>query len=347
MDYLLSASSRREAERRWEALHQNLFSWVIDRVVWEEMQCDLPPSLDAVDQEAEVAQDLALLVRGRVAVRLLTLWEEHHDPQQAAEAGNITHIRAYIMAAARNACVDYLRQEYPGRHALNNSLRLAFETRADLSLWQVYLSEGQEEWQCGLTNAQGHAVVPLRSSEGLRATLAGELAGLGRGEALSRLFAVVGGPLRFTELLGFLAELWDVEAAHRRAMREGAEFRVQKVYHEGLQPEEVADRIGTYQSIWAMVRRLAPAQAAVLLLKAPASGDVNELLEMVRLGTMDWLNIASVTGLPVKRLREVAPNVPLEDQEIAALIEVAPEDVPRIRQDAHRRLARWRDRKKK
>ena len=345
--YLLAAPDRREAEQREEQLYRSLFRKVIHRVVWEEMQCDLPTTLEAQDQENYAFEDLTLLVRGRIAVRLLSLWEARHALDGKGVTGTIAHLRAYIMAAARYACVDFFRQEYPGRHALNNSLRVAFDVRADLALWQAELSEGQEEWRCGRPEWEEQSTIPLRLSTSQRMLLTTELEGLDQAEALSHIFEVVKGPLRFTELLGFLAEFWDVEATHRREMRESAEFRVPKGLQEGLQPEGVAERIGTYQNIWALVRRLAPAQVAVLLLKAPASGAGNELLEMVRLDIMDWWDLASVMGLPAERLHQIAPNVPLEDREIAALIGVTREEVPRIRQDAHRRLARWRERLKK
>ncbi len=64
----------------------------------------------------------------------------------------------------------------------------------------------------------------------------------------------------------------------------------------------------------------------------------------MRFDITTWPTLARTMGLETSRLREVAANAPLEDAEIADLLGLAPEDIPRIRQDARRRLKRREER---
>ncbi len=342
--HLLAAPTRKEAEREFDRLHRDILGTVIDRVLSEETGRDMPTSHDELNDEADIFEDLSILVRGRIAIRLLGLWDAYRQGK-IDRNGSIGNLHGYVVAAARNACVDYIRQEHPGRHALDNSLRATLAKRTDVSLWKVVYPEGHVEWWCGWTvwRDDGTAPASIDNSTALTTSLKRELEGVSHKAALARVFEVVGHPLRFNELLGFLSQYWDVERRYQQQSEEMVPFRVPKQYQR-LQPDQVVELIGTLQSIWGQVRRLAPNQAAVLLLKATPLEYGDFLEVMVDLNIADWPVLARTVGLSVERIRLLSPDVPLDDGTIADLIGVTVEDVPRIRQDARRRLKRQNDR---
>jgi hypothetical protein len=348
----LTTNTRREAERRFDWLHAQFLSDTITRVLTEELRRGAFTRPEEVYEAQETFGEISLLVRGKIFARLIALWEDRQKPDWSSRSFRdpIGSFHAYVVAVVQNACVDYLRRKYPGRHALDNALRAALDVRPDLALWRVPLNTDTrpdiQEWRCGRPEWRDGGRFPalLLSGDPLARHLSSELGGLDRAAALARVFEVTQAPLRFTQLLDFLADLWDVEAVHRNALHERADFHVPKPYLRGIQPEEVVDLMGMLQSLWGRVRRLSTPQAAVLLLKVPEHESGSFLDAMVHLEIAGWQDIAGITGLSVTLLQRIAESVPLTDHEIADVLDVAPEDVPRIRQDARRRLSRQQDR---
>ena len=334
----LAARSRREAEQELERLYREFFSVAVNRVLAEELRRGVPADKEELDETRDSFNDISLMVRAGITRRLLTLWEQP-PPKEG-----ISHLHAYVVSAARNACVDYLRRKYPGRHALDNALRAAFDNRPALALWRTPRDGGVQEWRCGKPEWQDKAPVGLRFDEPLQGRVAAAIRDLSRADALPRIFEVTQAPLRFVELLSFLGDLWDVEEPHRTAEREYVPFRVPKPYQSGFQPEEIVTLIGTLQTLWRQICTLSPLQAATLLLKFPEFEAGSYLNALVRFDITTWPALARTMGLETSRLREVAANAPLEDTEIAELLGLAPEDIPRIRQDARRRLKRREER---
>lgn len=338
MRRFLAAPDRRAAERELERLHREFFSVVANQVLTDELRRGVPADRSELEETQDTFNDVSLMIRASIARRLLTLWE------QPSPKEGIRHLRAYVVAVARNACVDYLRRKYPGRHALDNSLRIALGNRPTLALWRTDIDSDLKEWRCGKPEWQEQNPAMLRLDERLQGRIAAAIRDLGRRDALPRIFEITQAPVRFVELLSFLSEIWDVEAPYRTAEREYVPFRVPKPYQSGFQPEEIVTLIGTLQTLWRQLRALSPPQAATLLLKFPEFEAGSYLNALIRFQVTTWPALARTMGLETSRLREVAPHVPLEDTEIAELLGLTPEDIPRIRQDARRRLKRREER---
>lgn len=343
---LLASKDRKEAEREFDQLHRDFLGTIIDRVLTEETGRDMPDTQEKLNEETDIFDDLFVLVRGKIAIRLLNLWEEHS--QHATEPKNVIgNLRGYVMSTARNACVDYLRQEYPGRHALDNSLRATLSKSHEFAMWKVVYPEGYIDWQCGRTIWLQEGTIPapisLRENNYLLTTIRQEIEGLTPKDILHRIFEIAGHPIHYNELLELLIEFWDVERKYRQQVEGMVPFRIPKHYQR-LQPDEVVEIMGTLHSMWGQVRRLAPNQAAVLLLKATPLDTGAFLDVMVDLDIVDWSILAKTLGLSVERLRIISPDLPLDDDTIADIIGVSVDDVPRIRQDARRRMKRQSER---
>ena len=330
----LAAPNRRAAERELERLQREFFSVAANQVLTEELRRGVPANKGELDETQDTFNDVSLMIRAKIAQRLLTLWEQP-PPRET-----IQHLRAYVVTVARNACVDYLRRKYPGRHALDNSLRAALDNRPPFARWRTRIHGDIQEWRCGKAewHAQERPPIGLRFNDALRDRVAFAIRDLSRADAVARIFEITEAPLRFVELLFFLSDYWDVEAPYRIAERESVPFRVPKPYQTGLQPEEVISVIGTLQTLWQQIKPLSPPQAATLLLKLPAFEAGSYLNALVRFRVTTWSSLASVMDMEPAKLRQIASDVPLEDAEIAELLGLAPEDIARIRQDARRRL---------
>ena len=343
----LATPTRRDADRRFDWLHAEFLSDTVQRVLTAELRRGAFTSPEEAYEYHEIFLDLSFLVRAKIFGLLLKLWE---DRQDNAGTGRIPHDKignfyTYVVTVTKNACVDYLRRKYPGRHALDNALRVSLEVRPDLTLWRIPIDNTTQEWRCGRPDWRdaGRFPITLQPTDDIAVRLKKELADLDRSEALARVFEVTQAPLRYTQLLNFLVEYWDVEAVHRNALRERVDFRVPKPYVRGIQPEEVVDLMGRLQRIWGQIKHLTPAQAAVVLLKVPEYEEGSFLDEMVRLRVASWIDIAQITHLSVDLLLKLSMSVPLSDREIGDVLNIATEEVPRIRQDARRRLERLRN----
>ena len=343
----LATRTRRDADRRFDWLHTEFLSDTVQRVLTDELRRGAFTSQEEAYEYHEIFIDLSLLVRGKIFGLLLKLWQDRQDDASISKISNdkISNFYSYVVTVTKNVCVDYLRRKYPGRHALDNALRVSLEVRPDLALWRVPIDNVTQEWRCGRQEWQkaGRFPITLQPTEDLAVHLKKELVDLDRSAALARVFEIAQAPLRYTQLLNFLVEYWDVEAVHRNALRGHVDFRVPKPYVRGIQPEEVVDLMGRLQGIWGQIKHLTPIQAAVMLLKVPEYQEGSFLDEMVRLRVAAWDDIAQITRLPMDLLLKLSTSVPLSDHEIGDALNIPTEDVPRIRQDARRRLERLRN----
>lgn len=343
--HFLDAPEERSAERAFERLDAEFLTPLIKAALSREIFRSVPTTPEANFAELDTYHDLYLLVRGKMAVRLYALRDKRSVAGDGARIGTVARLAPYVITVARHAYVDYLRRKYPGRHALDVSLRAVLESSPVFSLWRHPLGDRRHEWRCGLLiwHQEERGTVSLLDDSALRARLRTEVAkhGTNRGTVLDPIFHLVGQPLRYTELLDFLAEQWNVEAPYLAAARESVPFRVGKPYVSDLHPE--AATVGYYgalQHVWESLRPLSTAQAAVLLLKAPPGSRGGTLAEMVRLGIATWDEIAARIGLPVADLLALSEELPLDDEEIAVRLSIPFDEVRRVRQDARRRIER-------
>lgn|GEM_PF-4153303 len=344
----LRAATSKEKERLFDRLDSEFLSPLAKAVLSQELRRGYAASSDELFAQNDAFRDLYLQIRARLAKRLNILHQRFAEADVTGffTGETIGALSAYVVTAARHACVDYLRQKYPGRHALDVALRAVLESSDALGIWKVTQDTDILEWRCGKRAWQenGRDPLTLRANPTLQRRLKSGLNGLERGEALRVVFEIAPGPLRYTELLDFLADHWNVEATYRMADLERVPFHVAKPYQSGLQPEAAAVSYGTLQVIWGQMAVLNMEQAATLLLKMPPMGEGNGLTELVRLGIATWTQIAQKAGIPEEELQALSATLPLEDEEIATRLHVAPDEVRRIRQDARRKLARHRGR---
>ena len=118
-------------------------------------------------------------------------------------------------------------------------------------------------------------------------------------------------------------------------------FRVPTPYLSDLHPERIVETIGLYQKLWRMLQLLSQKQAAIILFKLPDHDGNRTFLEaLVEFTSATWPDIADLTGLSTTVLADITAQAPLEDLALAEVLSIDVVDVPRIRQDARRKLKR-------
>ena len=263
---LLKAKSRLAAEREISHLRQEFVSPVVRGVLTYELRRSTVRSQQELTEQNEAFQDIEADVVSRINDRLWEVWENWQEGNWVGR--NIFDICGYSGAAARNACTDYLRMKYPGRHKLDTALRAALEAKeVPLVRWHVELRLDWKEWRVGLLSWRDNNLAPV-SLEGeslLRSELQSALVDKPQSEWLGIIAGILNFPVRYVELLDFLAVLGDVEAPYLRAAYQRIELELAPFHQLNLQPETEATRHGVLQQLWRGMLHLSQIQRAIVL----------------------------------------------------------------------------------
>jgi hypothetical protein len=248
----------------------------------------------------------------------------------------IASLEAYAVASARNACRAFLRARQPERTRLSNQVRYLLRHDPALAIWE----DGRGRSLAGLARWRGRdeaaaarppSALPLEQ----RASL------LPLGELARRLLLFRGGPCSVSELIAALAELRDVRDLPELPLAAGEEGE------EPLDPAE--SRPGQHRelesrqflaTLWQEVVELPRRQRVALLLNL-RDGQGADMLSLFPLtGLASPPVLARVLELEPGELEALWPRLPLEDRDIADLLEATQRQVINLRKSARERLAR-------
>ncbi len=250
----------------------------------------------------------------------------------------IESLEAYTVATARNACRAFLRARRPEHTRLGNQVRYLLGHDDGLATWEgrggVALA-GLATWRARDRAAPAAAAAPSLERAADQMAL---------GELLRRLLLHRGGPWPVVELVAALAALRGVRdrppvalAPEPAGEEESAPFELA----EGRpgQDRELEDR-QFLALVWAQVRDLPRRQRVALLLnlRDAGGGDMLSLFPATDLARPR--EIARLLELPLEELEALWERLPLEDREIADLLDATPRQVINLRKSARERLAR-------
>ncbi len=319
----VDSRSEADADDRLGALLEEVARPVVARVVRAQL-AGVPES----DRE-----DVAAGALLRLTERLRAL--------RAGEATEtIESLRAYAIVTAQNGCRAFLRARQPERTRLGNQVRYLLGHDPALARWPG--ADGA--WLAGLAGWRGRAAErPRPDLDGL--PLERAAAELELGELIRRLLLLRGGPWPVLDLVAALAELRGVRDQPLVSLTEPAADEDEAA--PGQEPVETrpgplreAEDRQFLSRIWAEVRDLPRRQRVALLLnlRDAGGGDMLSLLPVTGLASAG--EVARVLDLPAAELAELWPRLPLEDREIAALLQATPRQVINLRKSARERLAR-------
>lgn len=277
-------------------------------------------------------------IRGDVVAHLLArLRKLKDDPREEA----IKDLRGYVAVMATHACHRYLRQKHPQRHILKEKLRYLLLRQNGLALWKDEEGEmvaGFAAWQAGKTEAAADRLeaITLSPSACVPGELSGRDAATRRPAALlAAIFDYAGGPLALDALVNVVSKLWGIEdreetdeeaLAQARDPRPGAGFEL-----------EARERL---RLLWDEIKQLPLRQRSALLLNLREEHGRSCLTLLPLMGVATMRQIAEALEMTAPQLAELWQQLPIDDANIAARLQLTRQQVINLRKSARMRLAR-------
>jgi hypothetical protein len=334
---LLRADSKSVAQHQIDRLREEYISPVVRGVLSYELRRSIARTEAELIEQNEAFRDIEADVLARLNEKLWQIWDNR--AVEGAEE-QVLDICGYSGASARNACTDYLRKKYPGRHSLDKALHSGLDGgKMELILWQVEVRVDFKIWYIGHPEwkKSGLSAVSLEGDILLQSRLRRALEGKELSDLLLTVAQVIEAPLPYVELLNLLAEMRDVEKPYREARKQHVLMQVAPLHNRNLQPETEATRYAVIEELWQAVLHLSVKQRIALLFH----GDTFEiLLEIVEREIATPIVVAQSLEMEEDAFRRLLEGHSLVDEDIATYLQVEKERVRSIRQDARRHLRR-------
>lgn len=344
---LVRASDVAESERLLASLISDHAEPVVTKIIGYKMR----------GSRGDGALDEAEDVRGEVMLQLVRRLQ---GLRQEEAARPIRDFGAYVAAATYNACDRYVSRKYPQRRRLKNGLRYLLTHRPGFALWQT--AEGA--WVGGLHGWRASPPPAAKKpGEGMSAGLRlqqlrddprvfGGWAETGRDlcdpknayELLAAVFSWTGVPVEIDLLTGVVAEWWgvkdcSVEIEGGGARDDGEAGGVQLA--DGRPGPSVETERRVYlERLWREIVELPPRQRAALLLNLRDEHGRGVIDLWMLTGVATTQAVAGVLAMTLDEFAAMWRDLPLDDNRIAAHLQVTRQQVINLRKSARERLAR-------
>jgi len=262
------------------------------------------------------AQDAEDLVSS-VALRLVRKLQR--VPLERAEA--VERLSDFAAVSAFNAIHDFLRRHFPERTRLQSRVLYVLARDRRFRTWSSPAGTlcGLGSWSAGLE--RGGVPETWRHGDATHPA-----------DAIESLLSAAARPLLVDDVVGALATAWRIADTRPADITELADGR-----------ESQAVRLETRHRLEALWRETCalpgPQRTALLLnLRDVDGGNAIALLQVLGIATLS--EVAAAIELPVPRLAELWPRLPLDDLTVASLLGVTRQQVINLRLAARQRLAR-------
>jgi hypothetical protein len=318
----LSASNEETALTELDALFSSIVIPIVHKVLSQKLRV---PSPGATSESADTRYLDQEDFRQQTMVALTTrLWQVYQNPAQH----RITTFPSYVAGTAINTWRDAVRRDARLWTKLSNRLTYLFRGTAG--------STGFAKWQdAEHESLAGYAIwqkqkIPIGHLDLEEAQIELPPPAAPLPEAVAWVLEQGGGPLPWTEFVTAVALVLQLKDG--RISIEGSKLGP-LLGTTSDSDRETADRV-RLRTCWDVIRALDVKERMVLLLKTEDLLD----LELSQIATLD--NIASVLELPLARLLELLPRLPLDDQEIAQFLRIRRQTVVNLRRQARSTLRR-------
>jgi DNA-directed RNA polymerase specialized sigma24 family protein len=269
-------------------------------------------------------EDVVADVRAKLIERLQAWRDGTADP--------VDNVAGYASTAAVHACYGLLRQRFPNRTRLRNRMRYVMTHHPTLAL----VEDPPGVWRCRVNKARSSPAVgatqqlldsPRAFASERNLTDTTPLPSL-----LEGLLAACDGPVEFDRLVDVVVVILGVTDATEASPTEAAD--------KAPMAEAVLEQRASLREVWAEILELPERQRAALLLnmRDPDGGGILDLLPATGVVTLD--DIARALGMSLEDLRELWPDLPLDDLTIAARLGITRQQVINLRKSGRARLAR-------
>jgi len=275
---------------------------------------------------------------------LVQLLSELRQLRQQPDEHPITDFCGLAAIIAHRTCSQWMRRQFPERHALKNRLHYLLTRQRGLAVWQEQgrkLVAGFAEWQGQSKPANPARLAGLSDNEGLMAHI--RLLESGKqhelAEALAAIFNHLGGSIEFDELVGAMAGLLQIRDQPLESTDDNEDAAFQAA---GMEPDpawQVEKRI-FLQRLWEELRLLPLNQRAALLLNLKDAEGGGCIALFPATGIASVRQLAEVVEIPADRFADLWNELPLEDSKIAETLGLTRQQVINARKSGRERLAR-------
>ena len=262
-------------------------------------------------------EDVAGDVMASLVARLKAMKQEGAPP--------VERLESYVAVAAQNGCDQYLRRLYPQRHRAKNRLRYLLSNTPSLAIWE----DSQGRTLCGPALWTSRAPVTC-GTEILRDIDQGGAPA----ELASRLFRRAGGPLEIDAAVTIFAHAWGM------ADGESSLETVEQTARDEPSQDQLMDDRRALAQLWDEIGVLPVGQRTALLLNLRDAAGGSALGYLPATGVASIRQIAAVLEIAVETFASLWKRLPLDDKEIASLLDVPRQKVINMRLAARQRLAR-------
>jgi hypothetical protein len=237
---------------------------------------------------------------------------------RAPQTSPVHRFTDYVAVVTFNTFDDFVRRAFPERTKLRNRIRYVLRHDERFALWprgEVLLC-GLREWE----DQPG----PFRMDSDAMSVLGGDDLGI----VLEDLFEQASAPLELEWVVSRLA------TAQLPSHDRGTFVRTLRA------PGEDLENLQSLEHLWSEIRTLPVKQRIALLLSARDTAGESVTRYLPTTGIATIRQIAEVLELEPLRFAELWPELPLEDERIAALLEMTRQQVINLRRSARDRLSR-------
>lgn len=263
-------------------------------------------------------------LRSEVVVRLLSRLTRI----TASPAAPIASFRDYVAVTTCHVLDDFLRGAFPFRASVRNRVRYLLSHDARFALWEEKngtLIGGRRQWRGRAAAtapdfAGAEAIQPVSDTrvDVLRA-------------AVDRVFTLSGEPMALSAIVGLLVD----SRADRDASAELATLR-----NRDPDPVERIRNVEYVRRLWKEILLLPPGQRLALLLNLRDSDGESVARLFPVVGVAGLKEIAGALDMDLATFSAMWTDLPIEDNRIAALLDVTRQQVINLRKAARARLVR-------
>lgn len=257
----------------------------------------------------------------------------------------ITDLRGMAAVIAHRTCAQWMRRQFPERHAFKNRLHYLLTRQRGLALWRDAGGElvaGFAAWQGEKKPVPAARLGELPDGEGMPAHLRVLKTGKAQewGAALAAIFNFLGAPVKFDELVSTLAALLEIRDRPLESLSEHEDGSALLPAHGETDAASHTEKKIFLQRLWEELQQLPPNQRAALLLNLRDAGGRGCITLFPLTGVATLNQLADALGMSVEDFARLWNELPLEDARIAELLGLTRQQVINARKSGRERLAR-------
>jgi hypothetical protein len=258
----------------------------------------------------------------------------------------IRDVRGLAATITYSLCAGWMRRQFPRRQALRNQIQYLLTRQAGFALWSVdhhqkkKLIGGFAAWNGQRPSNELSILRELPQDETFLRSIGGGGSSTNLKEALAKIFNHLGGPVEFEELVKVSAALLQIKEQKFESVDADLDDA-----REGLacQEADVAWRVEKrifLQRLWEELLQLPLHQRAAMLLNLRDQHGHGCIALFPATGIASIDQLAEALMMNEEQLAELWDDLPLEDSQIAELLQQSRQQIINARQSARRRLAR-------